>query len=124
MDPETTWLGSPAFFLPRREPSQKFPAKYIDAPTPGLIAGRLGIEYFRVVLPEIIFLLSGLLGMYALTLLAVAVPSLVLLALLPVVGWGSAWPTPSPWCCSSGSSWAATGRALSRTGACGCAGPS
>ncbi len=88
MDPETTWLGSPAFFLPRREPSQKFPAKYIDAPTPGMIAGRLGIEYFRVALPEIIFLLSGLLGLYALVGLATAVPPLALFALLPVVGWG------------------------------------
>ena len=88
MDPETTWLGSPAFFLPRREPSQKFPAKYIDAPTPGMIAGRLGIEYFRVALPEIIFLVSGLLGFYALVELATAVPPLALFALLPVVGWG------------------------------------
>ena len=88
MDPETTWFGVPAFFLPRREPSQKFPAKYIDAPTPGMIAGRLGIEYFRVALPEIILLTSALLGMYALVKLATAVPPLALLALLPVVGWG------------------------------------
>jgi non-ribosomal peptide synthetase-like protein len=87
MDPETTWFGSPAFFLPRREPSQQFPAKYIDAPTPGLIAGRLGIEYFRVALPEIIFLVSGLLGLYVLDKFAF-VPPLVLLALLPVGGWG------------------------------------
>lgn len=90
MDPETTWLGSPAFFLPRRQPSQQFPAKYIDSPTPGLIAGRLGIEYFRAALPEVILLLSALLGLYALTKLAVAVPPLVLLALLPALGWGLA----------------------------------
>ena len=87
MDPETTWFGSPAFFLPRREPSQQFPAKYIDAPTRGLIAGRLGIEYFRVALPEIILLVSGLLGLYPWSS-SPSVPPLVLLALLPVVGWG------------------------------------
>jgi non-ribosomal peptide synthetase-like protein len=87
MDPETTWLGSPAFFLPRRESSRRFPAKYIDKPTPALIAGRLAIEYFRVALPEIILLLTGLLGLYVLDDLAVLVPSLVLIALLPVLGW-------------------------------------
>jgi non-ribosomal peptide synthetase-like protein len=88
MDPETTWLGSPAFFLPRREPSQRFPAKYIDAPTRGLIAGRLGIEYFRVALPEIILLLSGLLGLYIWVKLDILVPPLVAIALLPMLGLG------------------------------------
>jgi non-ribosomal peptide synthetase-like protein len=85
MDPETTWLGSPAFFLPRREPSRRFPAKYIDQPTPGLIAGRLVIEYFRVASPEIIFLMTGLFGIYVMAQLAVAVPPVVLIALLPVL---------------------------------------
>jgi non-ribosomal peptide synthetase-like protein len=90
MDPETTWLGSPAFFLPRREPSKQYPAKYIDQPTPGLIAGRLGIEYFRVALPELILLVTGLLGLYILTIQAKLVAPLVLLAIQPAVGWGLA----------------------------------
>jgi non-ribosomal peptide synthetase-like protein len=89
MDPETTWLGSPAFFLPRREPSQQFPAKYIDQPTPAMIAARLGVEYFRVALPELILLISGLLWLFTMVKLAV-LPSWALIALLPVVGWGVA----------------------------------
>lgn len=89
IDPETTWLGSPAIFLPRRQPSQRFPAKYIDQPTAAMIGARLGVEYFRVALPEMIFLASGLLWLYAsvkLTLL----PGWAMIALLAVLGWGTA----------------------------------
>jgi non-ribosomal peptide synthetase-like protein len=87
IDPETTWLGSPAIFLPRRQPSQQFPAKYIDQPTPAMIGARLGVEYFRVALPEMIFLVSGLLWLYAMVKLAI-LPGWALIALLPVLGWG------------------------------------
>ncbi|WP_457779471.1 Pls/PosA family non-ribosomal peptide synthetase [Streptomyces mirabilis] len=61
MDPETTWLGSPAIFLPRREVSQTFPAKLTYAPSRGLVAARLAIEYFRVTLPATVSTL-GVLG--------------------------------------------------------------
>ncbi|MGK4578794.1 Pls/PosA family non-ribosomal peptide synthetase [Kitasatospora sp. HPMI-4] len=63
--PETTWLGSPALFLPRREESRNFPAKYTYEPSPGLIAARLAIEYFRVTLPSTVGMLSVLLAVYA-----------------------------------------------------------
>ncbi|MDF3287961.1 Pls/PosA family non-ribosomal peptide synthetase [Streptomyces silvisoli] len=65
VDPETTWLGSPAIFLPRREESQNFPAKYTYDPSPGLIAARLVIEYFRVTLPGTFAALGVLLSLYA-----------------------------------------------------------
>ncbi|WP_221521494.1 Pls/PosA family non-ribosomal peptide synthetase [Kitasatospora kifunensis] len=62
--PETTWLGSPAIFLPRREESQKFAPKYTYDPSPGLIAARLAIEYLRVTLPSTIGALSALGALY------------------------------------------------------------
>ncbi len=65
VDPETTWLGSPAIFLPRREESRSFPAKYTYDPSPGLIATRLAIEYFRVTLPGTFAALGVLLSLYA-----------------------------------------------------------
>ncbi|WP_327241336.1 Pls/PosA family non-ribosomal peptide synthetase [Streptomyces sp. NBC_01320] len=60
MDPETTWLGSPAIFLPRREASQAFPAKLTYTPSRGLVAARLAIEYFRITLPATVSALSVL----------------------------------------------------------------
>lgn len=65
IDPETTWLGSPAIFLPRREESQNFAPKYTYDPSPGLIAARLAIEYLRVTLPSTIGALSALAALYA-----------------------------------------------------------
>ncbi|WP_158890714.1 Pls/PosA family non-ribosomal peptide synthetase [Amycolatopsis anabasis] len=88
VDPETTWLGSPSFFLPRREESQKFPAKYIDAPTPALIGGRLLIEFVRMALPEIILLLGGTLGFLAMAGLATVLPAWALVLLIPLLWWG------------------------------------
>ncbi|RLU81389.1 peptide synthetase [Streptomyces griseocarneus] len=89
-EPETTWLGSPALFLPRREESRRFPAKYTFAPTPGLIAARLAIEYFRVTLPATIGGLA-LLGMfYALGHLAGTASPLAVLALAPALLLGAA----------------------------------
>ncbi|SEG52681.1 non-ribosomal peptide synthetase terminal domain of unknown function [Thermomonospora echinospora] len=64
-DPETTWLGSPAIFLPRRESSRDFPEQLTYAPTRGLIAARLAIEYFRVTLPATIGALGALSVLYA-----------------------------------------------------------
>jgi non-ribosomal peptide synthetase-like protein len=85
---ETTWLGSPAIFLPRREVSKNFPAKLIDAPSPGLIAGRLVIEFFRIILPAVILGTSALLTFYAMVKLTAVMPDLAVLALLPALGLG------------------------------------
>ncbi|MFF7631744.1 Pls/PosA family non-ribosomal peptide synthetase [Kitasatospora sp. NPDC008050] len=65
VDPETTWLGSPAIFLPRREESQSFPPKYTYDPSPGLIAARLAIEYLRVTLPSTLAAVGALGALYA-----------------------------------------------------------
>ncbi|MGC0417207.1 Pls/PosA family non-ribosomal peptide synthetase [Embleya sp. AB8] len=93
IDPETTWLGSPAIFLPRREASQDFPAKYTFSPTRGLIAARLAIEYFRVTLPATLVALATLASLYASIQIAEAFPPWALFlfgpALLLGIGVGS-----------------------------------
>ena len=47
----TSWLGSPAFLLPRRQVSTAFPAANTFEPTAGLFAQRAIIEFLRVTLP-------------------------------------------------------------------------
>ncbi|MEU0934923.1 Pls/PosA family non-ribosomal peptide synthetase [Embleya sp. NPDC005971] len=93
IDPETTWLGSPAIFLPRREASRDFPAKLTYRPTRGLIAARLAIEYFRVTLPATIAALAALGALYGSVRVAENFPPWVLFLLGPAfflaVGVGS-----------------------------------
>jgi non-ribosomal peptide synthetase-like protein len=48
----TSWLGSPAIFLPRRQASEKFDESLTYNPPVWLIACRLAIEFFRVILPS------------------------------------------------------------------------
>ncbi|MFH8789253.1 Pls/PosA family non-ribosomal peptide synthetase [Streptomyces roseoverticillatus] len=88
-DPETTWLGSPAIFLPRREASQDFPAKLTYSPSRGLIAARLAIEYFRVTLPATLGALGALISFYAAVRLAEALPPWALLLLGPALFLGA-----------------------------------
>lgn len=47
----TTWLGSPAIFLPQRQPSTAFSIESTFRPTPKLQAQRAAIEFLRVILP-------------------------------------------------------------------------
>jgi non-ribosomal peptide synthetase-like protein len=48
----TTWLGSPAIFLPRRQASAKFDESRTYRPTFPLLVCRLAIEFLRVVGPS------------------------------------------------------------------------
>ena len=49
--PRTSWLGSPAIFLPRRQASKVFDEALTFHPTPRMIAVRLAIEFWRAVGP-------------------------------------------------------------------------
>jgi non-ribosomal peptide synthetase-like protein len=79
-EPGSSWLGSPAIFLPRRQSSGSFDESVTYRPSKRLIATRLAIEFFRVVLPAV--LVSGIiiLGSLAARRLAedVSIPLLVL----------------------------------------------
>ncbi|HEX4252856.1 MAG TPA: Pls/PosA family non-ribosomal peptide synthetase [Pseudonocardia sp.] len=90
IDPETTWLGSPAIFLPRRQESKKFADKLVYAPTRGMVALRLVVELLRVNLPQVILLASALGALYATVRLAAVLSPLQLLALMPALGLGTA----------------------------------
>ncbi len=52
VEPGSSWLGSPAIFLPRRQASAHFDESRTYRPPPRLVACRLAIEFFRVVLPS------------------------------------------------------------------------
>ena len=47
----TSWVGSPAFLLPNRPPSEAFAPELTFAPTRGVIWARGTIEIFKIVLP-------------------------------------------------------------------------
>jgi non-ribosomal peptide synthetase-like protein len=57
--PGSSWLGSPAIFLPRRQASQYFAESRTYKPLVRLVAYRLFVEFFRVVLPASLFYALG-----------------------------------------------------------------
>ncbi|MFF9479210.1 Pls/PosA family non-ribosomal peptide synthetase [Streptomyces sp. NPDC014733] len=83
--PETTWLGSPAIFLPHREASPGFPERLTYAPTRGRVLARLAVEYFRVTLPPALGLLTVLGTYYVSLALAAALPPVALFLVMPAV---------------------------------------
>ncbi len=58
IEPGTTWLGSPAIYLPRRQESQQFPESQTFRPTRRRYVQRLFYEYFRVTLPATLYFLA------------------------------------------------------------------
>jgi len=52
----TSWFGSPAVYLPRRDINREFSAERTYKPTRKLFILRYSIEFFRVTLPAILFL--------------------------------------------------------------------
>ena len=51
VEPGSSWLGSPAIFLPRRQSSGPFDEAVTFRPPARLVACRLAVEFRRVVLP-------------------------------------------------------------------------
>lgn len=87
-DPETTWLGSPAIFLPRRQASQNFPDKLTYTPSRGMVLGRLIVELARVTLPEIIIGASALVGFSVMVKLVALLSPLAMFTVAPALGLG------------------------------------
>jgi non-ribosomal peptide synthetase-like protein len=52
VDPNTSWLGSPPFYLPRRELYDNFSEAQTFAPTRARVRARYAIEFLRIVLPS------------------------------------------------------------------------
>ena len=85
IEPDTSWLGSPAIFLPRRQESQQFDEKLTYRPRPSLLAWRFFIEYIRITLPGTIMALTTLIAAVLTVDLSYAVSPLALLLLLPLL---------------------------------------
>ncbi|MFK0296258.1 Pls/PosA family non-ribosomal peptide synthetase [Streptomyces sp. NPDC090442] len=49
--PDTSWLGSPAIHLPRRQSSGDYPEELTFRPTRRAVRRRLAVEYFRTTVP-------------------------------------------------------------------------
>jgi non-ribosomal peptide synthetase-like protein len=83
-EPGTSWLGSPAIYLPRRQDSGSFPESRTYHPPARLVVCRLAIEFFRVFLPSVLLSLALLLGTLSVQWLAMYLPGPVLVAALPL----------------------------------------
>ena len=77
----TSWLGSPAMFLPRRQDSGDYDESLTFRPTRGKVAARLIIEALRITMPP---LLTGLIGYLGLLAAMALVPQLSPLAFMTV----------------------------------------
>jgi non-ribosomal peptide synthetase-like protein len=82
-EPGSSWLGSPAIFLPRRQSSGSFDESVTFHPPARLVATRLAIEFFRVVLPAVLVCGSLILGSLVARRLAEVLSIPLLLAALP-----------------------------------------
>ena len=57
MPPDSSWLGSPSFFLPHRQMNDSFTEAQTFRPSKWLVAQRLFIEFFRITLPSTFFII-------------------------------------------------------------------
>ncbi|MFI7482528.1 Pls/PosA family non-ribosomal peptide synthetase [Kocuria sp. M1R5S2] len=81
----TSWLGSPAMFLPRRQDSGNFDESLTFRPSRGKVAARLLIEALRITVPPALIGLIGYLGLLASVALVPELPLLAYLAVLPLI---------------------------------------
>ncbi|MFE2940826.1 Pls/PosA family non-ribosomal peptide synthetase [Streptomyces sp. NPDC059255] len=70
----SSWLGSPAMYLPVRQSSGSYPEELTYRPSRGAVARRLGIEFFRATMPASVLGLSGSLFLLALAAVAARAP--------------------------------------------------
>jgi len=81
----SSWLGSPAIFLPRRQASARFDESLTFRPPPRLVACRLAIEFFRVVLPSALSFAAMFLIVLAILKLATVLSMALLFLALPAI---------------------------------------
>jgi non-ribosomal peptide synthetase-like protein len=63
----TSWLGSPAIYLPQRQSGGNFPEELTFRPTPKAVRRRLAIEFFRVTMPTSVLGVAAFLFLLALS---------------------------------------------------------
>jgi non-ribosomal peptide synthetase-like protein len=86
----TSWFGSPAVYLPKRDINRDFSAERTYKPTRKLFIQRYSIEFFRVVLPATLFLIMASLISNITSYLQVERDLFELILLFPVLYLGAA----------------------------------
>lgn len=83
--PSTSWVGSPAIFLPQRQISKAFSEETTYRPTRKLYLQRLFIEFFRIILPATFFTILASLMIYAVILFHQHYSTLKLILVFPLL---------------------------------------
>ena len=86
--PGTSWLGSPAIYLPRRELYDEFTEAQTYRPSRRKVRNRYLIEFLRIVLPSSLLALSTFVTLLTLSPVAAASPTVVTVLATPVVALG------------------------------------
>jgi non-ribosomal peptide synthetase-like protein len=84
-EPGSSWLGSPPFFLPRREMYDEFTEEQTFAPSRGRVRARYAIEALRIVLPSSLLAVAMFGTLYGLSVIAGAWGTLATVLLAPLV---------------------------------------
>ncbi|KYC43081.1 peptide synthetase [Scytonema hofmannii PCC 7110] len=81
----TSWLGSPAIFLPRRQQNECFDESMTFRPSIQLVAGRLAIEFLRVILPPTLMYVLVIQNILGISWLISVVSKPMLITLWPIL---------------------------------------
>ena len=88
-EPGTSWLGSPPFFLPRREVFEEFTEAELFEPSRRQVRARYAIEALRIVLPSSLLAVATFATLYALSSIALSWNTLATVLLSPLVALAS-----------------------------------
>ena len=84
-EPGTSWLGSPAFYLPRREVFDEFTDAETFAPSRGKVRARYAIEGLRIVLPSSLLAVATFATLYGLSTIAASWSTAATVLLSPLI---------------------------------------
>jgi non-ribosomal peptide synthetase-like protein len=88
-EPGTSWLGSPPFFLPRREVFEEFTEAELYAPSKRQVRARYAIEALRIVLPSSVLAVATFATLYGLSSIALSWNTFATVLLSPLVALAS-----------------------------------
>ena len=90
VEPGTSWLGSPAIFLPRRQKSEGFDETVTFRPPAKLVAYRLVMEFLRIVLPPTLIYVLAIQNILELLWITPLLSTPLLIAVMPILYLSSA----------------------------------
>jgi non-ribosomal peptide synthetase-like protein len=89
MDANTSWLGSPAFYLPRRETFDDYTEAETFTPSRRRVRARYAIEFLRIVLPSSLLAVAMFATLYGASTLAADWGTVATVLLAPLVALAS-----------------------------------